>query len=234
MTKCEQTSPIGIIGPRPKMTRPSGLSFMQAPMPETMMPSHFETVPFVPPPTAFSLMGLEGEGSRPCCHAQFTIRQPFVESYRAEGTCFTDCRHRPSSRPCDGEPPIDTTSNPVFAKIRQTPRAPAVGANQQHVALACGQQRGWLFDRDKTATCLVGGEAIFVCKHDGQQIIQCDTLFEGADFAAFLAAAENRLGPPTDERVSGAGVRVFGWPNAGYALTTYAKGVQVTVARVPR
>lgn len=39
-------------------------------------------------------------GSESCCHNQFFVRDGVVESYRANGRCYTDCTIRPASRRC--------------------------------------------------------------------------------------------------------------------------------------
>jgi hypothetical protein len=41
-----------------------------------------------------------GDTVENCCHNQFIVKDGAVASYRPTGTCWTDCRARPSSRPC--------------------------------------------------------------------------------------------------------------------------------------
>lgn len=41
-----------------------------------------------------------GEKLENCCHNQFIVKDGTVASYRPTGSCWTDCRARPQSRPC--------------------------------------------------------------------------------------------------------------------------------------
>jgi hypothetical protein len=218
--------------------------------------AQFTPAPFTPPPPDFSGQHLlhhtpppqgphhwpfpscrGGASYEICCHAQFVIRGAYVESSRAVGNCFTDCRHRPASRQCAGEAPFATAPSPLppsdamLAEIRKRPAAPALGATIAEVKGTCEQQRGQFSYRDDIVECRVGTDVVFLCKHDAQQMIQCDTFFEGGDLAAFEAVAEQRFGP-ANVGLSPVGSRLFSWPSAGYAVTTYPKGVQVTLVRV--
>jgi hypothetical protein len=180
-----------------------------------------------------------GEAYQTCCQNQFIIRDAVVEQYRPVGHCYTDCTTRPASRECGAESTTFSVSAPRVApedarlkEVRRSPKAPEIGATVAEARVICEQERGRFVEREAVIGCRVGEPAIFACQVEDGQAVRCDIYFEGGDLVAHRASAEKQIGPPGSETVSPDGFRVYDWPQAGYRLTMYPKGVRVTRARI--
>jgi hypothetical protein len=119
-----------------------------------------------------------------------------------------------------------------LAAIRQAPNIPELGATIQEAKILCERQRGQFREDGIVAACRVGGSLIFVCKVDqAHQFNRCDGYYESADLASSRREIERQLGtPPSRERVSSSGYRVFEWSGDKWLIliTSYDRGVRMT------
>lgn len=133
-----------------------------------------------------------------------------------------------------GGPVSSSVTDEQRAAIRRTPTVPELGATGPETRVICERQHGEFTEKTKAVQCAVGGATIFECLRDAEnRMSRCNSYFENGNLAEHRERLAADLGDPTSETVSADGFRVFSWETDTkiVAVTMYAKGVRVMVAR---